>query len=159
MLLAFSCFLVATEQDVGFLTVDQDDERLATARSEISGLLITLLDNLVLYQRATGAFGNVVNDPSSPDEISLAAIFVFSVGVADFLSIDPPSAQSVAAAEIAWTWLQGRTVDGFAVSDTCGGQHLGTNADFYNQNVGMNEGPGPALLLYAKLGAGLLGFC
>jgi len=43
------------------------------------------------------------------------------------------------------------TVHGFAVSDTCGGQHLGTDADFYNHNVGMNDGPGPALLFTRNL--------
>jgi len=95
---------------------------------------------------------------TSSDELSLTAAFTFSVGVAASLDINPPSAEVVDAADRAWTWLKARTVNGLSVSDTCAGQHLSTDEAFYNWNVGMNEGPGSALLPYAKLGAAALGF-
>lgn len=150
MLLAFSSFMIET--------TTKDDENIVTLRKEISKLHSLVLESLLQYQRSTGAFGNVVDSASSPDELSLTAIYVFSAGAASLLGPDPSFSQVSAAAERAWMWLEKRTVDGLAVSDTCGGQHLGTAIEFYDKNVGLSQGPGPALLLYARLGATLLGF-
>ena len=146
MLLAIASFLLETRN-----RTDLDN-----IRGQVSSILTMQLSDLVAYQRPTGAFGNVINDNMSPDESSLTSAFVFSVGVSFFLQSDALSGTVMDAAERAWLWLGNRTVQGSAVSDTCGSQHLGTDLGFYNSNVGMSSGPGPALTMYAKLGANLL---
>jgi hypothetical protein len=148
MLLACATFLLETR--------DKDD--LFAIRSEISDLLASQLTVLVNNQRDSGAFGNVLDHTLSPDETSLTSVFVFAVGAENLLGMDPPSPTVVDAAEKAWIWLTGRTVTGLTVSDTCGSQHLATDIEDYDKNVGVVAGPGLALLLWASLGARLLGF-
>jgi len=114
MLLALSSFIIETRT--------KNDESIESLRKEISELHSLMLGSLLQYQRSTGAFGNVIDSASSPDELSLTAIYVFAAGVASLLDPDTSSSQVTATAERAWMWLEKRTVEGLAVSDTCGGQ-------------------------------------
>lgn len=107
--------------------------------------------NVVKYQRETGAFGNLVDDTSSPDETSLTSIFVYAVAV---LKEQKGSTAFESNAEMAWKWLNNREVDGFGMSDTCGAAPLGTTQNDYNKAVdGLQHGPAIAFIVWARIGA------
>jgi hypothetical protein len=144
LLLALSTFLIRT------------DEKVVQGREEIINILLDQLSNLIQYQRASGAFGNVVNSEVSPDESSLTSVYVFAVGTAVHLKLLPYSSMEVMAAEKAWNWLERRTAIALTVVDTCAAQGLELDSKSYDAKVGRSSGPAVAFILYAALGRRML---
>ena len=144
MLLSLSTFLINTKDEI------------IPRKGEIETLLLDQLKNLMKYQRPSGAFGNVIDSDISPDESSLTSVYIFSTGAAVHLNLLSISDAEVGSAEKAWYWLMQRTVVGLTLSDTCAGQHLATDRNQYDQNVGQSDGPGVAFVLYAGLGRKML---
>jgi rhamnogalacturonyl hydrolase YesR len=144
MLLSLSTFLIKTK------------DQIVPRKAEIETLFLDQLQNLMNYQRPSGAFGNIIDSDVSPDESSLTSAYIFSTGAAVHLNLLSISDGEVVSAEKAWYWLLQRTVIGFTLSDTCGQQGLATKQNLYDEKVGQSDGPGAALVLYAGLGRKML---
>lgn len=108
------------------------------------------------WQRPSGAFGNIVDEPSSPDETSLTSAFVYAVGVLNRFSVAPVGGNVTDSAFDALNWLETRHVDGLLLSDTAGAAHMSDDAADYNAVVGLAEGPAIGLAVWARIGLALL---
>lgn len=60
---------------------------------EITDMLLRYLNNILPYQRESGAFGNIIDLEDSPDESSLTNCFLFAVGVAVRMQRNLPSSR------------------------------------------------------------------
>jgi rhamnogalacturonyl hydrolase YesR len=143
LLLAISSLLLRTDEAF-------------TDRDTLTTIFLGQLQNLLQYQRSSGAFGNIVNVASSPDESSLVSVYIFSVGVAARLGLLSLNSDEAVAAEKAWNWLLQRTYANLTLSDTNAGQGLSLDPEKYNENVGQSGGPGVALVFYAIMGLCML---
>ena len=122
------------------------------------------------YQRPSGAFGNIVDDDTSPDETSLTSVYVYAVGVwyshknqkveqqrgTNTSSVDPEDV--LESARTAIEWLNQRTLTSpYYWSDSAKGMHLRQDCDEYNQVVSdQASGPVVALALWARIGQSLI---
>lgn len=127
---------------------------------ELQGFLAVQLETFSAFQRSSGAFGNLVDDSTSSDETSLTSIFIYGVAVHHLISEQQnvSSTQFIDPARKAFDWLNTRLVEGLAMGDTCGAAPLGADAEVYESRMGVSEGPAVAFVLWAKVGANLLGF-
>ena len=123
----------------------------------VTGKPLTLLNESLhtvrKFQRESGAFGNIVDVASSPDETSLTSAYIYAVAIhAEAYKYT----RFIGSAQKAWKWLNSRSFhfDGrlLLLDSTAGGTNLGKHSRSYDSNVGSHQGPGIGLAVWANEG-------
>lgn len=130
-----------------------------THDSQASEWLHQDLLTLSRYQRLSGAFGNIVNDPDSPPETSLTSVYVYAVAVLARAREEDQSPELRGRALAALGWLNTRRALGLRLSDSCPATGLLTSPARYNRHVSpttLVAGPAVALAAWARVGGALL---